>query len=72
MGEVEDLENSWLVGSFRYRRENPGSGGGVNGGGYNVKFHSLKEIFYDESDPDDFGYGMGRKIILRMTTTSSI
>ena len=72
MGEVEDLENSWLVGSFRYRRENPGSGGGVNGGGYNVKFHSLKEIFYKDSNPNDLEYGIGKTMSFMMMAESLI
>ena len=35
--------------------------------GDDEKSYSLKEIFTDESDPDDFGYGTGRTTILRMT-----
>ena len=54
----------------RGRGETPNSGGGIDGDGDEGEYYSLKEIFSKESDPDDFEYGMGRTMILRMTAAN--
>ena len=48
-------------GGWKGRGETSDSGGGVDGDGDDIELYSLKEIFTDESDPDDFEYRMGRK-----------
>ena len=46
------------------------SGGGVDGDGDDKRYYSLEEIFFNESDMDDFKHVIGRKEILRMMVVS--
>ena len=54
----------------RGRGKTTDSGGGVDVDGDDGELYSLKEIFADESDPDDLEYGTGRMTSLRMTAVS--
>ena len=70
MGDVEALDKEWLVGRGRGRGKTPDSGVGVNVNRGDGEFYSLKEIFVDESDPENFKYGMETAMILSMMEAS--
>ena len=57
-------------GRGRGRGETPGSSGGIDGDRGGGELYSLKEIFADGFDPDDFKYGMGTTTICRMMAVS--
>ena len=56
----------------RGRGGTPDSSGGLDGDGDDGESYSLKEIFANEYNPDDFKYGTRRTTRLRMTTVSYI
>ena len=70
MGGTKDLDKEWLVGRGSGRGETPNSGGGVDGNGDEVRSYSPKDIFSNDSNPDNFQYGTGMVMILRITTAN--